>query len=130
MVPWAAATIPSLWRRIGRLNVAVVALLHPRSVAPFHLFRYSDEPAYHLNDHKLIDAMRFLLGKGYPHCPGRQGSARNVTALSWPHDYQVVNIGKLPATDVRTGCPTPTLLWKGEDIFGMPAPHPPYNVPS
>jgi hypothetical protein len=53
-----------------------------------------------------------------------------LTALPWPHDYQVINVGKLPASDVRTGYPTPTLLWKGRDIFGMSAPKPPYDVPS
>ena len=53
-----------------------------------------------------------------------------LKALGWPNDYQFINIGKLPKTDVRTGYPTPTLLWKGRDIFGMPAPKPPYGVPS
>ena len=33
-----------------------------------------------------------------------------------------LNIGTLPRTDVRTGYPTPTLLWKGKDLFGMPSP--------
>jgi hypothetical protein len=50
--------------------------------------------------------------------------------LGWPPDYQFINIAKLPAKDVRTGYPTPTLLWKGKDIFGMPVPKPPYDVPS
>jgi hypothetical protein len=53
-----------------------------------------------------------------------------LTALRWPHDYQVINIGNLPASDVRTGYPTPTVLWKGRDIFGLRAPKPPYDVPS
>jgi hypothetical protein len=53
-----------------------------------------------------------------------------LKALSWPTDYQYINIGKLSARDVRTGYPTPTLLWKGKDIFGMPVPKPPYGVPS
>jgi hypothetical protein len=53
-----------------------------------------------------------------------------LKALGWPIDYQVIDIGKLPASDVRTGYPTPTLLWKGKDIFGMSAPKPPYDVPS
>jgi len=44
--------------------------------------------------------------------------------------YQFINIGTLPSTDVRTGYPTPTLLWKGKDLFGMPVPKPPYDVPS
>jgi hypothetical protein len=53
-----------------------------------------------------------------------------LKALGWPADYEFINIGKLPASDVRTGYPTPTLLWKGKDTFGMPAPKPPYDVPS
>ena len=53
-----------------------------------------------------------------------------LKALGWPTDYQYVDIGKLPAKDVRTGYPTPTLLWKGKDIFGLPVPKPPYDVPS
>ena len=53
-----------------------------------------------------------------------------LTAVGWPHDYQVIDSGKLPAKDVRTGYPTPTLLWNGKDIFGMPVPKPPYDVPS
>ena len=37
-----------------------------------------------------------------------------LTALGWPHDYQVIDIGKLPAKDVRTGYPTPTLFVEGQ----------------
>lgn len=53
-----------------------------------------------------------------------------LKALGWPNDYQYVDIGKLPETDPRTGYPTPTLLWKGKDVFGMAEPKPPYDVPS
>lgn len=53
-----------------------------------------------------------------------------LKTLGWPRDYQYIDIGTLKASDVRTGYPTPTLLWKGQDIFGMPAPKPPYDVPS
>ena len=53
-----------------------------------------------------------------------------LKALGWATDYQYIDIGKLPRRDVRTGYPTPTLLYKGKDIFGMPAPKPPYDVPS
>jgi hypothetical protein len=52
-----------------------------------------------------------------------------LNALGWPKDYQYINIGQLSAKDVRTGYPTPTLLWKGRDIFGLPIPKPPYDVP-
>jgi hypothetical protein len=53
-----------------------------------------------------------------------------LKALGWAADYQYINIEKLPAKDARTGYPTPTLLWKGKDIFGMPVPKPPHDVPS
>lgn len=45
-------------------------------------------------------------------------------------DYQVVNLGKLPKTDPRTGYPTPTVLYRNRDLFGMPEPTPPYPEPS
>src|SRR6266699_3552354 len=45
-------------------------------------------------------------------------------------DYQVVNLGKLPKTDRRTGYPTPTVLYRNRDVFGMPEPTPPYPEPS
>jgi hypothetical protein len=45
-------------------------------------------------------------------------------------DYQVVNLEKLPKTDPRTGYPTPTVLYRDRDLFGMPIPTPPYPEPS
>src|SRR5262245_21776547 len=67
-------------------------------------------------------------------CPLRIDMAMNtekaLTALGWPDDYQVIMLETLKDTDVRTGYPSPTLLWKGKDIFGMPAPKPPYNAPT
>ena len=53
-----------------------------------------------------------------------------LIALKLRRDYQVIDIGQLPKDDPRTGYPTPTILWKGKDIFGMSVPKPPYNVPS
>ena len=50
--------------------------------------------------------------------------------LSWRRNYQYIDIGTLPKTDVRTGYPTPTVLWQGRDIFGLPAPKPPYPTPT
>ena len=41
-------------------------------------------------------------------------------------DYQVVNLGTLPKTDPRTGYPTPTVLYRNRDLFGMPEPTPQY----
>jgi hypothetical protein len=36
--------------------------------------------------------------------------------------YEVLDLGKLPKGDPRRGYPTPTLLLKGHDVFGMPEP--------
>jgi hypothetical protein len=53
-----------------------------------------------------------------------------LKTLKWATDYQVIDLDTLPASDVRTGYPTPTLLYKTRDIFGMPVPQPPYNSPT
>ena len=53
-----------------------------------------------------------------------------LKGLHWAVDYRVVNIGELPASDARTGYPTPTLLWKGKDLFGLSVPVPPYAKPT
>jgi hypothetical protein len=53
-----------------------------------------------------------------------------LKALGWHTDYQYVDIGKLSKKDARTGYPTPTVLWKGHDLFGMPVPTPPFREPA
>ena len=53
-----------------------------------------------------------------------------LKALNRANDYRLVDIGSLPASDARTGYPTPTLLYKEKDLFGMPVPTPPYPEPS
>lgn len=52
-----------------------------------------------------------------------------LTDLDLRKQYQSVDLGTLAKDDPRTGYPTPTILWKGRDIFGMPEPKPPYNAP-
>jgi len=53
-----------------------------------------------------------------------------LTGLGLALDYQVMNLGRLPKSDPRTGYPTPTVLYRGRDLFGMPEPTPPYPEPS
>ena len=53
-----------------------------------------------------------------------------LTSLGLPNDYQVVDLDSLPKTDPRTGYPTPTLLYRGNDLFGMPEPTPPFPSPT
>lgn len=44
--------------------------------------------------------------------------------------YQVLDLAQLPDTDARRGYPTPTLLYAGQDVFGMEQPAPPYPDPT
>lgn len=53
-----------------------------------------------------------------------------LNALHWPTDFQVVQAESLAPTDPRSGYPTPTLLYRGHDLFGMPEPTPPYPEPT
>ena len=50
-----------------------------------------------------------------------------LSVLGLPCDYQFINMDTLPAMDARRGYPSPTLLWNGKDIFGQPAPTPPFH---
>jgi hypothetical protein len=53
-----------------------------------------------------------------------------LKALNWSTDYRVIDSGTLQATDARTAYPTPTLLYKDRDIFGMAVPKAPYDEPT
>jgi hypothetical protein len=53
-----------------------------------------------------------------------------LKSLGLSADYAYVDIGRLQRQDARRGYPTPTVLYKGKDIFGMPAPKPPFDEPS
>ena len=78
-----------------------------------------------------MKALTFLSRDGCVNTPKMRANLdAALKALNWATDYQVIDIGTLPATDVRTGYPTPTLLYNKRDIFGMPAPKPPYNTPT
>jgi hypothetical protein len=73
----------------------------------------------------------FLTRDGCVHTPDMLANLDDaVKAQRWPTDYQFIDIGKLPKSDARTGYPTPSLLYKGKDLFGMPVPKPPYDGPS
>jgi hypothetical protein len=70
--------------------------------------------------------LTFLTRNGCVNTPMMRKNLNDaLRTLGWKPEYQVIDIGTLISTDVRTGYPTPTLLWKGRDIFGMPPPTPP-----
>jgi len=103
---------------LWRCAVAVALLGLPSSQMP------SPKPA---TMHDLV----FLTRDGCVNTPDMVNNLEDaLKALGWPNDYQFINIGKLPKSDVRTGYPTPTVLWKSKDIFGMPTPTPPYDEPT
>ena len=53
-----------------------------------------------------------------------------LTALQLPGEYDDVDIGSLPKGDVRRGYPTPTLLYEGADVLGLPTPPSPPPGPT
>ena len=44
--------------------------------------------------------------------------------------YEVLDLDTLAETDARRRYPTPTLLYKNRDIFGLPEPEPPLPEPT
>jgi len=68
----------------------------------------------------------------------REGCVNTVTmranldealkTLALPNDYQFIDADTLAGSDPRGGYGTPTVLYQGQDLFGMeepPIPHPP-----
>ena len=47
-----------------------------------------------------------------------------------PPDYVVIDLTTLSETDARRAYPSPTVLYAGRDLFGMPEPRPPYPTPT
>ena len=50
--------------------------------------------------------------------------------LGWRPIFAIVDAATLPSTDARHSYPTPTVLWRGRDLFGMPETPWPYPPPS
>src|SRR5436309_12927175 len=53
-----------------------------------------------------------------------------LRGLGLPLDYEVVDLGKLPKSDPRTGYSTPTVLYLARATFYMAPPLPPYPAPN
>jgi hypothetical protein len=77
------------------------------------------------------DDLTFLTRNGCVNTPDMVNNLDDVLkALGWQNDYQCIDIGQLTSKDPRTGYPTPTVLYKGKDTFGMAVPAPPFPEPS
>jgi hypothetical protein len=65
-----------------------------------------------------MQALTFLTREGCVNTPEMQNNLDDaLRKLGWQLNYNIIDIGKLPKTDIRTGYPTPTLLWEGPRYF-------------
>ena len=53
-----------------------------------------------------------------------------LVKAGWLPTYQVLDLNSLDTQDSRNGYPTPTLLYRDRDLYGMPAPVPPFPEPT
>ncbi len=53
-----------------------------------------------------------------------------LQVLWWATTFRVMDVGNLPESDARGGYGTPTILWGGEDLFGLPEPPIPHAAPT
>jgi hypothetical protein len=53
-----------------------------------------------------------------------------LNALELSTDYRVLDLDSAAADDPRGGYPTPTVLYKGRDLFGMSEPALPHPEPT
>ena len=53
-----------------------------------------------------------------------------LSALQWRPIFAIVDIGTLPSSDPRRAYPRPTVLWRGQDLFGLPESAAPYPPPT
>jgi len=73
----------------------------------------------------------FLTRDGCANTPDLQNNLDDaLIRLKWRRDYQIIDLATLKKSDPRIGYPTPTLLWRDRDIFGMAPPRPPYPEPT
>jgi hypothetical protein len=54
----------------------------------------------------------------------RQHLDAAIVKVGWRGDYEVINLSSLTGDDPRKGYPTPTVLYRGRDLFGRETPMP------
>lgn len=60
----------------------------------------------------------------------RQRLDESLRSLRLREKYAVVDADSLPENDSRRGYGTPTILFKGKDLFGLSEPQPPLPSPT
>ena len=86
---------------------------------PFPMLLLPDHPHSIRKVRADMPEVVFLTRKG---CPGSTTMLKNLVAalasLGMSDDLVTVDIGELPADDIRTGYGSPTILVDGRDLFG------------
>ena len=78
-----------------------------------------------------MDGLMIVTRSGCVNTPVMQANLESaLQALSLPGGYELVDLGVLSRTDALTGYPTPTVLYRRCDVFGMPEPEPPFPEPT
>lgn len=107
------------------MRILVVVLLAAVGSACVPGTPASDERGLAMNE------LVFLTRDGCANTPIMRANVdATLRALKLEPSYAVVDLDALPSTDARRGYPTPTLLYKGADVFGMEQPSPPYPEPT
>jgi hypothetical protein len=72
-----------------------------------------------------VQHVSFLTREGCVKSPAMYANLQAAMAEEgWVGKPVIVDIGKLPRDDPRTGYGTPTVLVDGSDLFGLPLPEP------
>jgi len=75
--------------------------------------------------------IEFLGRSDCPHSPAMKKNLVSAIETSGiDKKYKYIDLASLPIEDYRRGYGTPTVLIKGEDLFGMPKPMPIASVPT
>jgi hypothetical protein len=85
-----------------------------------------------MTEHESVRELEFVTRGACANTPILRANLNAaLEALGLPAVYQVVDIDRLRASDVRRGYPTPTVLVRKHDLFGgMPEPVPPFPEPA
>jgi hypothetical protein len=108
-------------RRRFAAALALVGLLTACSRAPQP--KPTDKPS--------MDKFVFLTREGCVNTTTmRENFDTALKAIGWSNEYQFVDADTLAPTDPRGGYGTPTILYKGRDLFDMPEPPVPHPPPT
>lgn len=112
------------WVESQRTKQRAASVAHPLPL-PGHILQTMNPNTWSVNE--LVIVTR----GGCANTPVMQANLETaLRTLGLPVGFHLVDLDLLAGTDVLTGYPTPTLLFRGRDVFGMPKPKPPFPEPA